>query len=79
MLSRQPMLIQLDPGGHLLVARRTGRMQVLLELAVADRGAMDGAVGRVHVAHGAVEVASWLLSGFAGAFHFADLVVMGVF
>lgn len=67
------MLIQLDPGRHLLMARRASRMQVLLQLAMAHRGAVQSPVRRVHVAHGAVEVARGLRPGAAVALHFADL------
>lgn len=44
-----------------------------LKLAVSDGGAVRGAVGRVHVAHGAVEVARRLLPRLARALHLADL------
>lgn len=67
------MLVQLDPRGHLLMARSTGGVQVLLKLPVPDSGAVDGPVGGVHVTHSAVEVPRWLLTRFARALHFADL------
>ena len=67
------MLVQLDARGHLLAAGRAGGVQVLLELAVPHRGAVRRAVRRVHVAHGAVEVAGCCPAGLAGALHLADL------
>lgn len=72
-LRGQPVLVQLDPGRHLLVAGRAGGVQVLLQLAVPHRGAVYCAVRRVHVAHRAVEIAQWLLTRFACALHFTDL------
>lgn len=69
------MLVELDARGHLLVAGGAGGVQVLLQLAVAHRGAVHAAVGRVHVAHGAVEVARRRSAAarLARALHLADL------
>lgn len=76
MLRCEPMLVQLDPGRHLLVAAGAGGVQVLLELAVAHGGAVGGPVGSVHIAHRTVEVPRHLLACLAGTLHLADLGVI---